>query len=197
MSKPITETTPTEPRELYLAAEEIDAVYPKRVGSPSARLQWIMAAIKRDGVNAVRSGTVAFASACKAAGLCRRHEDWGSVPYPQKYFGKKYAYYMGPPEDQLCISNNRVVKTVQPGISTAPESAAKRRECELINERERALNKQAHAELKKAVSWFEGLPDSKRNDWVRAFKEAGGGYAGAFQVWKYMRKRSGGRKHDV
>ncbi len=103
-------------------AEEIDTIYPKRVGSPVARIGWIIAAIERDGVRAVRSGTEAFAAACKDAGLCRRHADWGSVPYPMKFFGKKYSYYLLPPEDQLCISKNRVVKRVQPGspVDTSP-----------------------------------------------------------------------------
>ncbi len=119
------------------AAEEIDALYPKPVGSPEARLQWIVAAIKRDGADRVRGGTIAFANACKECGLCRRHEDWGGVPYPQKFFGKKYAYYLVSPYDHLCISKNRVRRTVQPGISTLPETEEDRRISEAITERNR------------------------------------------------------------
>ena len=113
----------TDSRELYDAAEQIDHVYPKRVGGPDQRIQWILAAIKRDGLEAVQKGTAAFAAACKECGLCRRRpEEWKSVPYPQKFFGKKFAYYLQDPDDQFCISNNRVFKRVQPGspVDTTP-----------------------------------------------------------------------------
>lgn len=97
------------------AAEEIDELYPKRVGSPEQRVQWIIAAIKRDGADLVRGGTIAFANACKECGLCRRHDDWGSVPYPQKFYGKTYRYYLMDPYDHLCISRNRVRVIERPG----------------------------------------------------------------------------------
>ncbi len=107
---------PIDSRELYDAADEIDRIYPKRVGSPEARRMWIVAAIKRDGVEAVRNGTIAFAKACKECGLCRRRlEEWSGVPYPQKFFGKTFSYYLQDPDDHLCISKNRVAKRVQPG----------------------------------------------------------------------------------
>ncbi len=159
----------SELRELHIEASEIDAIYPKRVGAPDARIRWIAAAIKRDGVNAVRSGTEAFAKACEECGLNRRHDGWGGVPYPQKYYGKTYAYYLVPPDEQFCISSNRVVRTEHPGINRveAEREAVERRE------------------LNEAFAWWRGLTEKVQRDW----EHASGIDGDPLEIWHYMRVR--------